>query len=78
MFYRLLKRKCSFQTALLPLALADRQTDRQRQGSERKKPMSKTFFFNGLTLWYNKNAFQSKAHLPLTDRILDTYNLTLG
>ena len=26
----------------------------------------------------NKNAFQSKAHLPLADRKSNTYNLTLG
>ena len=30
-----------------------------------------------LILVTNKNAFQSKAHLPLADRKSNTYNLTL-
>ena len=32
---------------------------------------------SAIKIEWNKNAFQSKAHLPLTDRKSNTYNLTL-
>ena len=35
--------------------------------------------YSGINIvwWFNKNAFQSKAHLPLANKKSNTYNVTL-